>query len=240
MHPNLFQFGRIVVPTYGFLVALGTVIALLVCVRTARLLELDTDKVWNLAIIATLTALAANRLLLFLPGWPRDAASATMAIAVAAGWPCAKYFRLPLRRTADAVAPALALASSVAAIACLEAGCGYGTPTRLPWAVIFRNRAATPGTPLGVPLHPTQIYASLCAFVLFVFLLWLLYRPHRDGDILATWLFLSGICNFMLAFLRGDSVWLAGIATASQLAAVAMVLAGAVLWVRPVLWVRHG
>jgi phosphatidylglycerol---prolipoprotein diacylglyceryl transferase len=230
VHPILFQFGRIVVPAYGLFVAFGTVLALLVCVRTAHLLELNTDKVWNLAIVATLTALAVNRLLLFLSVWPRYGGSATMAIAIAAAWPCALYFRLPLRRTADAAAPSLALASSVAAIGCLEAGCEYGTPSRLPWAVMFRSRAAMPGTPLGVPLHPTQIYASLCNFVLFVLLLWLLYRPHRDGDILATWLFFTGVSTFMLAFLRGDSIWLGGVATASQLVAVAMVLAGAVLW----------
>jgi phosphatidylglycerol:prolipoprotein diacylglycerol transferase len=230
VHPNLFQFGRIVLPTYGFLVALGTVIALLVCMRTARLLQLDTDKVWNLAIIATLIALAGSRLLSLVSNWPRYGGSATMAIAIAAGWPFARYFKLPLRRTADAFAPAIALASSVAAIGCLEAGCDYGTPTQLPWAVMFRSRAAMPGTPLGVPLHPTQLYASLGDFALFVLLLWLLYRPHRDGDILAAWLFLSGVSAFMLAFLRGDSIWLGGVATASQLVAVFMVLAGAALW----------
>jgi phosphatidylglycerol---prolipoprotein diacylglyceryl transferase len=230
VHPNLFQFGRIVLPTYGFLVALGTVIALLVCVRTARLLQLDTDKVWNLAIITTLIALAGSRLLSLVSQWPRYGGSATMAIAIAAGLPFARYFKLPLRRTADAFAPAIAIASSVAAIGCLEAGCDYGTPTQLPWAIMFRHRTAMPGTPLGVPLHPTQLYASLSDFVLFVLLLWLLHRPHRDGDILATWLFLSGIATFMLTFLRGDSIWLGGVVTASQLVAVAMVVAGSALW----------
>ncbi len=43
----------------------------------------------------------------------------------------------------------------------------------LPWAIVFTSPGAVPGTPLGVPLHPTQIYASLAEFVLFVVLLWL-------------------------------------------------------------------
>ena len=230
MHPNLFQFGRIVLPTYGIFVALGVVIALLVCVRTARLLQLDTDKVWNLAIITALIALVGSRLLSLLSSWPRYGGSATMAIAIAAGWPFAMYFKLPLRRTADAFAPAISLASSVAAIGCLEAGCDYGTPTQLPWAVMFRSRTAMPGTPLGVPLHPTQLYASLADFALFVLLLWLLYRPHRDGDILATWLFCGGVTTFLLAFLRGDSLWLGGFVTASQLVGLAMVVSAAVVW----------
>ena len=70
--------------------------------------------------------------------------------------------------------------------------------------MIFRSPAAVPGTPLGVPLHPTQIYASLVEFVLFVFLLWLLHRPHHDGEILGAWLFLGGLSSFLLTFLRGD------------------------------------
>jgi phosphatidylglycerol:prolipoprotein diacylglycerol transferase len=88
-----------------------------------------------------------------------------------------------------------------------------------------------PGTPLGIPLHPTQIYASLVEFVLFVVLLWLVHRPHRDGEILGAWLFLAGLANFLLAFLRGDSSsWLLGLVTVTQLVAVAMVLAGGLFW----------
>jgi phosphatidylglycerol---prolipoprotein diacylglyceryl transferase len=230
VHPHLFQFGRVILPTYGFLVALGAILSLLVCVRTARVLSLDADKVWSVALVATVTALAGGRILSILLKSPRYGGSATIAIAVATGSLYALHLGLPLRRTGDAIAPALALAASVTAIGCLEAGCDYGTPTRLPWAVIFNSRAAMPGTPLGVPLHPTQIYAGLIAFVLFVSLLWLLHRPHRDGDILATWLVVSALSTYMLAFLRGDSVWLAGLVTSSQRVAAAMVIAGTFLW----------
>ena len=138
----------------------------------------------------------------------------------------ALHLRLPIRRTADAFAPSLALVSAVASIACLEAGCDYGTPTQLPWAVIFRSPAAVPGTPLGVPLHPTQLYASMVQFVLFVLLLWLLHRPHHDGEILGAWLFLGGLSGFLLTLLRGDGV------VTTQLVSAVMVLAGGLLWLR--------
>ncbi len=54
--------------------------------------------------------------------------------------------------------------------------------------------------PLGVPLQPTQIYASVAEFAIFVLLLWLLRRPHHDGEIMGAWLFLAGMANFFLAF----------------------------------------
>ena len=174
MHPHLFQFGRLVLPTYGFLVALGTILSLLVCVRTARLLSLDTDKIWSVALLAIVTALVASSILLILLRWPR-------LQPWYSDWPkprslpstgvlYALHLGLPIRRTADAFAPSLALGSAVAAIGCLEAGCDYGTPTHLPWAVVFTSPAAAPGTPLGVALHPTQLYASMVQFVLFVLL----------------------------------------------------------------------
>jgi phosphatidylglycerol:prolipoprotein diacylglycerol transferase len=163
----------------------------------------------------------------------RSPGPAAIAFAAATGVLYALHLGLPFRRTADAIAPSLALGSSVISIGCLEAGCDYGTPTHLPWAVVFTSRATMPGTPLGVPLHPTQIYASLVEFALFILLLWLLHRPHRDGEILGAWLFLGGLSNFLLTSLRGDSGWsLSGLITLTQLVAVAMVLAGGLLWLR--------
>ncbi len=110
---------------------------------------------------------------------------------------------LPVRRTADAVAPSLALYSSVASIACLEAGCDYGTRHTCPGPWSFSSLAAVPGTPLGVPFHPTQLYAGLVEFVLFVFCCGCCIVLIDDGEILGAWLFLGGLASFLLTSLRG-------------------------------------
>jgi phosphatidylglycerol---prolipoprotein diacylglyceryl transferase len=233
VHPQLFQFGRFIVPTYGFLVAAGTILALLICIRTARQLSLDTDKIWSVAFVAVVTALAGRILFNFLR-WPPYAYTLGLAaVAIPAGV-YAAHLGIPIRRAGDAVAPSLALWSSVAAIGCLEAGCEYGTSTRLPWAVIFRSSAAGVATPLAVPLHPVQLYASLVGFLLFAFLLWLLHRPHRDGEILGAWLFLSGLASSLLTVLRGDLLASSHFAAllVAQLMSAAMVLAGGLLWIR--------
>ena len=241
MHPQLFQFGRLLLPTYGFLVAVGTILALLVCIRTARLLSLDTEKIWSVALLAIVTSLVGSRLLSTVLDWRHSGLRALgsshnggvgVGIAAVAAIAYALHLRLPLRRTADAFAPSLAVGSSVVSIGCLEAGCDYGTPTRLPWAVIFRSPvAAVSGTPLGVPLHPTQIYTSLVDFLLFALLLWLLHRPHQDGEIIGAWLFLGGVSGVLLSSLRGDvGPLLPGFVPVSQLASAAMVLAGGFLW----------
>src|SRR5213593_2575007 len=43
------------------------------------------------------------------------------------------------------------------------------------------------GAPLGVPLHPVQLYESAVCLVLFGLLVWLGRRRHRDGDIIAAY-----------------------------------------------------
>jgi len=243
VHPQLFQFGHLVLPTYGFLVALGTILALLVCIYTARTLTLDTEKIWSVALLAIVTTLVGNKLLsIALAGHPSGSwafglssrGGIGIGIAAAAGIAYARHLRLPLRRSADAFAPGLAVGSSVISIGCLEAGSDYGTPTRLPWAVIFRSPVAgMSGTPLGVPLHPTQIYTSLVDFLLFVLLLWLLHRPHHDGEIMGAWLFLGGLSSFLLTSLRGEvGPLLSGLVPFTQLVSAVMVLAGAFLWLR--------
>jgi phosphatidylglycerol---prolipoprotein diacylglyceryl transferase len=236
VHSHLFQFGRLVLPIYGFLVALGTVLSLLVCLRTGRLLSLDTDKIWTVAVLAVVAALLGSWALSILLHWPRNGFAigfAFVAIAVATAVLSALWFRLPIRRTADAFAPSLALYSSVVSIACFEAGCDYGTPTNLPWAVVFNRQATMPNTPLGVPLHPTQLYAGLIQFVLFAFLMWWLHRPHGDGEVLGAWLFLAGLSSFFLTFLRGDNgPLLSALVPVRQLVSAGMVLGGGLLWLR--------
>jgi len=249
VHPYLFQIGRVILPTYGFLVAAGIILSLLVCVRNARLLVLDTDRIWTMALLAIVTFLLVSKALLILVFWreygPRalgmsvygarelGVRSASIASACAASVAYILYRKLPLLRTGDAVAPSLALGSSIVSVACLEAGCDYGTPTHVAWAVVFRSRGAAPGTPLGVPLHPTQLYASLAAFLVFVVLLWLRNTPHHDGEVLGAGLFLGGLANTALAPLRGDpGPWIAGYIPVVQLLSAGMVLAAGCLWMR--------
>lgn len=249
MHPRFFQFGHVVVPTYGVLIALGILLSLIVCFRAGRLLGLDLAKLWNLALLAIVVSIGGAKLLLAAMNWSRYGARGFafslsgsdgallggFALAILACWLYAHRAGMPLRRTADALAPALAIFTSVAAIGCLEAGCGYGTPTHLPWAVVFTGPTVIPGPPVGVPLHPTQLYAALLEFCFFVLLLWLLHRSRRDGEVMGTWLFLSGLARYLLSFLRGDGggqPLLDGLFTITQLVGVLMVLGGGALWMR--------
>jgi len=137
-------------------------------------------------------------------------------------------------RTLDAAAPALALADVFAKLGAFAAGSNYGAPTALPWGVVYRNPWATywSGTPLGIRLHPTQLYACLAELFLCAFLLWLLPRQRQEGEAIGAWLFFYGLVRFGIEFFRGDvdSTFFHGMLSMQQGIAIVMVIAGALLW----------
>lgn len=84
MHPRLFQLGHLVLPTYGVVVAAGLIGALLILLRIGRVLSLDTDKLWNVALLAIVMTTAGIRLLPVLINW-RQYGAAALAINFGGG-----------------------------------------------------------------------------------------------------------------------------------------------------------
>jgi phosphatidylglycerol:prolipoprotein diacylglycerol transferase len=58
------------------------------------------------------------------------------------------------------------------------------------------------GVPLGVPLHPTQLYEAFAEFAIFAVLYWRIVRPHSKGGIISLYLLLYGAARFMVEFFR--------------------------------------
>ncbi len=78
--------------------------------------------------------------------------------------------------TGDLFAAPVALGIAVGRIGCFLTGLSddtFGTPTSLPWGIDFGD---------GIRRHPTQLYESLFAILLCIFLLRMFKQPHRNGD----------------------------------------------------------
>jgi phosphatidylglycerol:prolipoprotein diacylglycerol transferase len=72
--------------------------------------------------------------------------------------------------------------------------------------VVFTNPFSheVTGVPLGIPLHPTQLYESLASLLIFAILMWRYSRKSRDGEIFVLYLALYAVARFFIEFLRGD------------------------------------
>jgi phosphatidylglycerol:prolipoprotein diacylglycerol transferase len=116
----------------------------------------------------------------------------------------------------------------------LFAGSGFGTETTARWAVTYSEPLAArwSGTPLGVPLHPVQVYAALAFLTLSLWLLVLLPARRQQGDIAGLWLVGAGVTVFITEFWRdreGRGSLLHGALDGPQAAAILFVIAGALV-----------
>jgi phosphatidylglycerol:prolipoprotein diacylglycerol transferase len=127
--------------------------------------------------------------------------------------------RMPVWSVTDVFAPGIALGHVIGRLGCFFAGCCFGRPTNVPWAVTFHSQYAAQnvGTPLNVPLHPTQIYEA-GAELLILGLLLATERRGRTfpGRTFWTYLLLYGISRFVIEIYRGDPRGSIGMFSTSQ------------------------
>ncbi len=254
MHPILFQFGGITVYTYGVLVASGVLIGMLYARRVAPRSGVDPDKIWNMGIYTILIALVLAKIWLVVSEWDyysvhtRDIFSiqtfqsggtfyggiigAVLTIVL-----YTHFQKMPIVSVLDVSAGSLPIGHAIGRLGCFAAGCCYGKATTLPWGVIFTKSTAQQiaGTPLGIPLHPTQLYESAAEFLNFFFLMWLGRRQTFKGQILATYFVLYGFERGTIEFFRGDpgrTMMFHDSVSLMQFASVALILTGSLIWFR--------
>jgi phosphatidylglycerol:prolipoprotein diacylglycerol transferase len=138
----------------------------------------------------------------------------------------------------DVIAPSLFVGEGFGRIGCFLYGCCFGRACNLPWAVRFPPDSLTfdklvergtvePNAAATIPLHPTQIYSSLAAFVLAGILSWYFRRRPFDGAVLALAWILYPINRYILETLRDDEPGRLGTDfTFSQLMSMALVISG--------------
>ena len=222
MYPELFSIGPITVYSYGVLLAISYLLGLWLAMRRAKQWGLDPNRVLDLGIYIIIAALVGAKLLLLIVDFDQFSRSTADLLSLArsggvfygglilaivvAFWYVGRH-RMPLWTTCDVFAPGIALGHVTGRLGCLAAGCCYGRPTDQPWAITFTNplAAANVGTPLGIPLHPTQIYEAGAELLILVLLL----ATERRGRVFAgrtfwMYLLLYAISRFVIEFYRGD------------------------------------
>jgi phosphatidylglycerol---prolipoprotein diacylglyceryl transferase len=115
-----------------------------------------------------------------------------------------KKKNLPFLTIGDIFAPGVALGHGIGRLGCFAAGCCWGAKCDQPWAVTFTNPDAHQmvGVPLGIPLHPSQIYEALAEAAIFGILWVRSGQKHAKGEILALYLMLYPFARFVVEFVR--------------------------------------
>lgn len=110
--------------------------------------------------------------------------------------------RLSFWKVADYFAPAIPIGSAIGRISCGLDGMDYGTPTSLPWGVVYTNPHSY--APIDyVARHPDQYY-ELFGDLLIAWALLKLRGKLPDGALFLLYLLLFSVLRFMVFFVRGN------------------------------------
>ncbi len=217
MYPVLLKFGKLTIYTYGLFIAIGFMTGMYVAKKEAERLEQDPQKIMDMCFYILLFGIIGARLFFILttPGAYLADPLEIFRIqngglvfyggfigAVAAAFIFFKKKKMPFWKTTDILAPALAIGHFFGRIGCLFAGCCYGRPCDLPWAVVFKHTESV--ARIGVPLHPTQIYSALNNLAIFAFLWFFRTRKKFDGQLFCIYVFIYGITRSIMETFRGD------------------------------------
>jgi len=217
LHPILLDLGFFSIKTYGFLIATGFLIGIIVATREAKRLNVDSQLILDLAFYIIIGAIVGSRLFFVATRFsyyrenPLDIFKiwegglvfygGFILAAVMCIWMIRKN-NLNLLKTLDIFAPALAIGVFFGRLGCFSAGCCYGKLCDLPWAVTFTNPQGL--AILNTPLHPTQLYSSIGAFFTFIIIYSFRKRKSFDGQLTLIWVFMYSGLRSIFEFYRGD------------------------------------
>jgi phosphatidylglycerol---prolipoprotein diacylglyceryl transferase len=222
VYPKLFDLGPFTVYTYGVLLAASYLLGLWLAVKRGKARGLDANRVLDLGIYIIIAALVGAKLLLLIVDFdqykdnPAELLSLArsggvfyggLILAVAVAFYYIARHRMPMWTTTDAFAPGIALGHVTGRLGCFAAGCCWGKPTDVPWGVIFTNplAAAQVGTPLGIRLHPTQLYEAGAELLILGLLLATEKRGRAfPGRTFWLYMLLYALSRYIIEIYRGD------------------------------------
>ena len=241
MHPILFEIRGFPVYTYGLLLAAAYLLGLQFALVRARTRGLDPNRVMDLGIWIIVSALVGAKLLLLVVEFDKFGTNRAellnlvrsggvfygglIAAVVVALW-YLKRHRMTIWTVTYVFAPGIALGHVIGRLGCFFAGCCFGRPTNVPWAVTFHNEfaARNVGTPLGIPIHPTQVYEAGAELLILIMLLATERRGRPfPGRTFWGYMLLYGISRFVIEFYRNDPRGMVGSFSTSQFVSLLLV-----------------
>lgn len=253
MYPVLFTiplFGGITIHTYGVMVALGFVAAIVWITYESRRLGQDPARAMDLVFYVILSAIVGSRILhVAIAERDRFFANPLMIFkiwegglvfyggliaALAVGIWYVRRHRMPVLLSCDIFAPAIAIGHAVGRVGCFLAGCCYGRPVpHEAWYALTFPPLPKTFAPTGVALYPTQLMEAGGELLIFLALVVLRRWKRFDGQLMATYLMLYAVVRSFNEYFRGDAErgfvigeWF----STSQFISVLMFAAGAALY----------
>lgn len=257
-HPFQFSIGPLQFTAFGIAVVLAFVVAQFIAQEEMRRIGTDPAPIADMIFGAVVGGLLGAKLYfvivlgnweaLFTRGgfvfWGGLMGGAVGVLLVA------RYKKVPIWRTLEVGAAALAGAYAVGRTGCWGVGDDYGRPWNGPIATQFPEGAppstagimqrefgvsfppdTSPNTLVAV--HPTQLYEVAMAMVMFAIIWRLRHHPHKEGWLFGVYCVLAGIERFVVEFFRAkDDTLPIGLTIAQSIALCVIALGVVILYQR--------
>ena len=152
-------------------------------------------------------------------------------------WIYSRVRKMSFGYFADMLAPGIILAQAIGRVGCTLRGCCYGLETDIWCAVIYTNPASS--APLGIPVHPTQIYEIIYNLIVFGLLFALRKRFRPDGSLFLVYLTLYSAWRLGIDYIREGTDFLFGLHEAQVIAIIVLVITITLMALRT-RWVKKG
>lgn len=253
MYPTLLRIGSFEITTFGLMMFLAFIVSGWVLARQLKRHGIDDDVASSMVMAAAIGGIVGAKVYyaILFRDWHLLFERAGLVWyggliggAAAVSWVLVRR-RVDFLTAADAAAPALAIGYCLGRVGCFLVGDDYGAPTSSWVGVAFPNGAppttaaslrefgvrVDPSIPSDQVLrvHPTQIYESLSALVMFLILMRYNSRPHVRGRAFGLFLIMLGIERFLVEIVRAKDDRFLGPFTIAQLISVIAVIVGATL-----------
>jgi len=220
MHPILFHLGPLPIHTYGFLIAIGFLLAVQIVKRLAIRSKLDVDRILDLTFWCLMLGFLGARILFIITRWhhfmenPIDIfkvwegglvflGGLVLVVPFAVNY--VRRHKIDPWKAVDVLMPGLPIAQALGRLGCLAAGCCYGRPTNADWGVKLDSELVDLHM-RGIYLHPTQLYESSAMFLLLFAMLYVFKHKKFDGQVGLTYFISYPIIRSIVEEFRGDAI----------------------------------
>jgi len=247
--PVVFTIGSIEVRWYGIFIALAILTVFLWTVwQVKKGARVSYDTVFAAALVGIPSGIVLARLLHVIDRWEYYGLHLGEIIggggltayggvlgATIGVWAYSRFSKVNFAYLADMIAPGIILSQAVGRVGCTINGCCYGLETLLPWGIVYTHPDSF--CPVGVAVHPTQVYEIIWNLLVFGILLRLKGHLKPDGSLYMVYIGLYSVYRLGTGFLREGTPFLFGLHQAQIIAVIVLSITVPLLAMRT-RWVR--
>ena len=229
MYRILFTIGSFPIYSYGVMIALAFITAILLAMKEAKKSGENPERILDLSLYVIVGALIGGRLgyiLTYLDYYMKNPVKILyfrqgglsflggFLVAYSLCWLYVKRTKISFWKYADFAAPSIAIGIGIGRIGCFLNGCCFGLVTEN-YGIKFPSLHMPPvylqqlndgliasGSSCTLPVIPTQLYTSLYGFLIFFILHWMKKYKKYDGFLMLSFFILYSISRFTIEFFR--------------------------------------